>query len=240
MKRMMTALLTLLLMMSLCATVSAEEAKGFDYVLSTVERAEGEKIAAGEEFAIEVSLTAIDKLSMVEYHFRYDKTLMEPVSASSEGFLLDCVMQSVNTEPARNDAESDTYGEVWITGMADSDKSVAEGEVISTIVFKAKTDITADSPMVGYYADGCDAAFSNYECGMVSGGIVIGEADTQDIPAEMTAPINNTVPKDNGAVTPVSDSDNDNDGPVMLIAVIVIGVLAAGVLVVLLVMAKKK
>ncbi len=239
MKRIVTVLVSLCLMLSLCATVSADEAKGFDYVLSTVKRAEGEKIAAGEEFAIEVSLTAIDKLAMVEYHFRYDKTLMEPVSASSEGFLLDCVMQSANITPARTDAESDTYGEVWITGMADGDKVVTEGEVISTIVFKAKVDITEDSPMVGYYADGCDSAFSNYECGMVSGGIVIGEADAQDIPSEMTAPINNTVPKGNGGAG-VSDSEQSEGGPVMLIAVIIVGVLAAGVLVVLLVMAKKK
>ncbi len=240
MKRVVTVLVSLCLMLSLCVTVSADEAKGFDYVLSTVERAEGEKIAAGEEFAVEVSLTAIDKLAMVEYHFRYDKTLMEPVSATTEGFLLDCIMQSANIAPARNDAESETYGEVWITGMADSDKVITEGEVISTIVFKAKTDITEDSPMVGYYADGCDAAFSNYECGMINGGIVIGEADAEDIPAEMTAPINNAVPTGNILGGDAADGEQSEGGPVVLIAVIVVGVLAAGVLIVLLVMAKKK
>ena len=242
MKRMLTVLTVLLLCLSFGVTVSAEETTDFDYVLSTVELAEGEKIAAGEEFSIQLSLTAVEKLAMVEYHFRYDKTLMEPVNSTVEGFLANCVMQSSNIEPARNDAESDVYGEVWVTGMASEDQNVAEGEVITTIVFKALKDITEDSPMVGYYADGCDMAFANYNCGMVSGGIVIGENNVSDIPAEMTAPINNTVPPTTPGGTPVNGTQtpSDDGSLVMTIALITVGVLAVGVLAVLIIMAKKR
>lgn len=242
MKRVLTALAALMLCVSLCVTVSAEETTDFDYVLSTIELAEGEKIAAGEEFSIQLSLTAVEKLAMVEYHFRYDKTLMEPVNSTVEGFLANCVMQSANIEPARNDAESDVYGEVWVTGMAAEDQTVAEGEVITTVVFKALKDITEDSPMVGYYADGCDTAFADYNCGMVSGGIVVGENNVSDIPAEMTAPINNTVPPTTPGGAPVSGTETptDDGSPVMTIALVTVGVLALGVLVVLVIMAKKR
>ncbi len=219
-------------------TPEAVTDNSFTYRLSVVERAEGEKIAAGEEFSVLVMTGACEKLSMVDMKFRYDKTLMEPISSTTEGFLGTCVMKESNIAPVRNDLESEQYGEVWISGFGDGEQPVSDGAVLSTITFKALADITTDSPMTIYHMDACDAALISYLCVAENGGVVIGENDG-DVPEDMFAPADNAVPT-NVVTTAAAQESGIADTLKIVILLVIVAVIVVGIVALVMVMRRKR
>ncbi len=210
MKKIMSVMLALMLIvssMSVCV-FSAQAASAAVYTVQTHEYAEGDVIPAGTEIAFDVTLNDIPGgILMVEFKFRYDKTLLEPVKGEAKGALNAMDNKMVNLAPATPEIGVDhpTLGEIWITGMTLSAQATGEDHVIATVTFKTLADISSDlllrsfgKPIIA------DSSYNEIAADVNNGGINFPEPTTTTTEAEVT-----TTTAAGGDTTTTAAEDDD-------------------------------
>ena len=102
---------------------------------------------------------------------------MTAVSATTEGFLAECLLKDANVAPQTPETtQPDRYGEVWVTGLADADR--AASGTLTTITFKALKDITADTEITVFKTPiAAKSDMTMYVC-LTKNGVVKGSGSS--------------------------------------------------------------
>lgn len=179
MKKMLGMIMALVLLAVSMVPVAVSAADAVEITISTIEKGEGEVIAAGETFDITVSTNAIDTVSIFTFKFRYNKQMMTPVNGTASGFLTSLGQKPVNIAPANpTGGNSALYGEVWITGSSFA-AVTAEAGVVATITFEAVKEINASSLIFCCEEpEVCDENYDTLTVNYVDGGIKFPTATT--------------------------------------------------------------
>ncbi|MBQ4616867.1 MAG: LPXTG cell wall anchor domain-containing protein [Clostridia bacterium] len=210
MKKIMSVMMALMLIvmsMSVCA-FSAQAAAAAVYTIQTHEYAEGDVIPAGTELSFDISLNDIpDGILTVEFKFRYDKTLLQPVEGVAKNALDAMDQKKVNLAPTKPEIGADhpTLGEIWITGMTLDAQATAADKPIATVTFKTLADISSDVALRSFGQPFvADSNFNQVNADVVNGGINFPEPTTTTTEAEVTT---TTTAAEGDTTTTAADTD---------------------------------
>ncbi|MBR5134165.1 MAG: hypothetical protein IKV35_01055, partial [Clostridia bacterium] len=227
MKKLVSVLACVLL---LCGIVpmTASALDPVTFTVQTVETPADQLIKAGDEFTVTLSIGAVEELAAIECKLRYPKQLMTPVSATKEGFLAACMLADANIAPvAPNTDNPDKYGEIWVTGLAENNQAIAQPQVITTITFKAKADITGSTPIDIYMTPiAATQSVEAYECRIENGGILVEGDEMPETDPTMSQP---TIPPVGSVTTTAANGGDGGDNNTVLIVILAAGVAVLGV-----------
>lgn len=208
----MTALMLCLLMLMTVTPVSAFAAETATYTVET--RTVDSTVKAGDIFTITVSISPLNALSCIECKLRYDKTQLKPLEATKEGFLAACFLADSNIAPQKPETtDPDRYGEIWITGLAESDRPTAGG-TLTTITFEAVKDITDAADIVIFKTPiAATSDMTEMVCVTNNGGIRVNGVTPPDAPADIpvdtTKPVTQQTADASGNATDMTATDTD-------------------------------